>query len=134
MHELPPIGPEGILKEIESPGEKDLKVVQLYRGDFPFLRFGNGQRGERHTDILQRFAREAGISELRYRRGISGDVAYLPEGCDFRLSGAGHCMVGSEKRIMLFCDHSADYRMAIERQHIEMLKPLLEGWRVVVDD
>ncbi len=110
------------------------KVVQFGNETASYLRFGNrpeeGAFGDFHEFILERFAKEIGIKCIEMKNDIGLTIAALPDDCPYKLMGAGRCTLNYDAKTAEFIGSSRDYRIPINRSHLERIIDQFPGYQI----
>ena len=120
---------ELIGKEIEG----QIKIVQIYLDDQPYLIYGH-RSNSWHESLLKHFLIEKigdypTIPHPHYER----DVMPALEGERYKVVGMGIAIIdSSEKKLIIYKDdESFDYKIKPNKEFNELIKKSLEGWKVV---
>lgn len=105
--------------DVQLPEKGFAKVVQLFIGGRPVLRFGNADGW--HSQILESALKEFNLSYQIQK--IEGKIVPLLVGEKYQAVGMGMCnRHGSE---ILINGNSGDYEIGINKEHIEQCKSLI---------
>ena len=106
--------------DIQLPGDREfVKVVQLLIDGRPVMRVGSSYR--RHSQILEDALREFRLPlQLAPIRGQSVTAPYGD-----RYQAVGMCYCNRFGNRLIFNGDSSDYRIEINREHLEQCKPLV---------
>ena len=117
---------------IRFPKEGNIKVVQIYLDNQPFLLCGKENRFY-HAEILENFLI---CKEVEYTSsplpGKNYNVADL-EGERYKVVGMGYAkvMVTNPPSMRLPYAGSGDYKIDADEEFNELIKKTLEGWKFI---
>lgn len=103
----------------ERSGE--YRIIQLYLGGTPYLRFQNFSSERDHADILRRFLES---------HGICVDAVPRLRGERYTVSGMGKSYVHREQRRVAFYGKSIGYDLGIDPDHLEQIIKLEPEWKL----
>ncbi len=112
----------------------DYKVIQILKisNRLPYMRLnvstGPSFYSKNHMETLWAFGKEIGVRLVPKKGNSLVDV--LPEGCGYRMVGAGECEVNLENKVCRFEGFSATYNLFIDQEHLKLMKQVIPEWRL----
>ena len=103
------------------------KAVQFMIEDKPYMRFR--PVSSFHQMIVMDFAQEAGLES----KGICAPKEKFVDNEKNKIVGTGNCNLNLEEKTALFCGWSKDYKLFINKEHMEEIRKLYPDMDIRID-